>query len=311
MSTNDRPSKRARIAVEEGGSCVEEEMDDLVLTFSSALGLGGPGDDDDGEEEVPDLLIKTLTFLAESTELVRCRAVCRVFRRWSDSIVKDQTANLIGPSVQPMVGQSVTALLHGAEKASEETKEMLKGWNAEASRAEGFDVGLPTYAGMHDLRGNVLALISVGDLAPGIRVPIGLKFGVNMNLDRNGVMVRGTSAYLPPGFFHVNAYPIGLLPICSRLELIREERNLHDSLRRVQRDLSNPDWRCPHSRFAFRFSTVGQDRTLYSEYLIQCCRIFSGYELGLPIPPQFEVFCAEVAAKSQQIEDQQNAAQGG
>lgn len=310
MSTNVRPSKRARVAVGEEGSR-GGDIDDLSLTFSSALGLGGTAADENDEEEVPDLLIKTLTFLAESTELVRSRAVCRVFRRWSDSIAKEETANLIGPSVQSMVGQSVTALLHGAEKAGEETKEMLKGWNAEASRAEGFDVGIPTYAGTHDLRGNALALISVGDLAPGIRVPVGLKFGVNINEDRNGVMVRGTTAYLPPGFFHVNAYPIGLLPICSRLELIRQERNLHDTLRRVQHDLSNPDWGCPHSRFAYRFSTVGQDRTLYSEYFVNCCQIFSGYKLGLPIPPQFEVFCAEVAAKSQQIEDEQNAAQEG
>ena len=309
-----RRRDHARIAEEEEGSCVEEEMDDLVLTFSSALGLGGTGDDDDGEEEVPDLLIKTLTFLAESTELVRCRAVCRVFRRWSDSIAKDQTANLIGPSIHPMAGQSVTALLHGAEKAGEETKEMLKGWNAEASRAEGFDVGLPTYPRLCRPRGDIQALISVGNLTPGVQVPVGLKIGDHReDSDENDLPSRGTRVDLPPGFFHYNAYGSGMLHLCHRQKSIFEERTLDETLRRAQHELSNPDWACPHTAAPLRLAGYGPilNRELYNEYLARCCRTFSNYRLGQSLPSEYIDFCNEIQSKSKQIEDEQNASQGG
>ena len=321
MSTNDRPSKRARIAVEEGGSCVEEDtsMDDLALTFSSVLGLGGAGEAEaaaTGEEEVPDLLIKTLTFLAESTELVRSRAVCRVFRRWSDSIAKDETAKLIGPSIHALVGQSVTALLHGAEKASEETREMLKGWNAEASRAKGFDVGLPTFARRCSPRGDIQALIPVGNLAPGIRVPVGLKIGDHRDdPDENGEQARGTRVDLPSGFFHFNLYGGGMLHLCHRQRSVCEERTLDETLRRAQHDLSNPDWECPHTPLPLRLTGFGpdQNRELYNEYLARCCQTFSNYELGQSLPSGYKDFCDEIQSKSKQIEEEQKrgAAQDG
>lgn len=310
MSTNDRPSKRARIAVEEKGSRLED-VDDLALTFS-ALGLGGTGEAEAAdEEEIPELLIKTLTFLAESTELVRSRAVCRVFRRWSDSIAKDETVRLIGPSVKSMVGQSVTALLHGAERAGEETKEMLKGWNAEASRAKGFDVGLPTYARACCPHGDIQALIPVGNLAPGIRVPVGLKIGDHKeddSDDENGVPSRGTRVDLPPGFFHYNAYGSGMLHLCHRQRSITEERTLDETLRRAQHELSNPDWTCPHTVVPYRLTGFGpnQNRELYNEYLVRCCQTFSSYKLGQSIPSQYKDFVDEIQSKSKQIEEEQN-----
>ena len=328
MSTNDRPTKRAKISEEEAEEegCRGDNIDDLALTFSSALGLGGIGTgeaeagDDDGE--VPDLLIKILTFLAESKELVRSRAVCRVFRRWSDSIAKTQTAELIGPSIRPMAGQSVTALLHGAEQARGETKEKLRGWDAEVARAEGFDIGLPTYPVRYGsrspdvdgylkyLRGyDILAQIPIGDLAPGIHVPVGLQVGVRVGEDQTGDVVQGTKVSLPSGFFHINVYPSGTLALCSRVEFIRKERTLHDSLHRVQRDLLQPDWECPHSSVAYRLSNYGQDRNLHNDHFVQCCQIFSAYKLGRPIPPQFEAFRAEVSTKSKQLQEEQNAAQ--
>lgn len=236
MSTADRPSKRART--------MEEELHALALTLSSTLGLDAArnGDDDqmnddDGEIEVPHLLIKTLTFLAVSTELARSRGVSRAFRRWSDSVAEARTAKLIGTAVRPMLGQSVTGLLHGAERASEATRDQLRRWDSEAVRAEGFDIGVPTHKSSNP-GGDVLALIPVGDLAPEARIPVRLAF-VRGHVEEKPDEEVGTRAHLPAGFFHVNAYPNGRLYLCNRTQEMREERTLNDTLERVRRDLSN------------------------------------------------------------------------
>jgi len=299
MSTNDRPSKRARIT-EEVSHAHGGDVDALALTLRTTLGI------DVADGEVPHLLIKTLTFLAVSTELVRSRAVSRVFRRWSDSAAEATTAKLIGASVKPMLGQSVTGLLHGAEQASEETREHLRGWDAEAVRAEGFDVGMPTHKSKS--RADVLALIPVGDLAPEVRVPVGLHFG-DLVVEHGGDdQFRATRAKVPAGFFHLNIYPKGTLDLCNRQQALREERALNDTLRRVQRDLLNPDWDCPHCVAAARcYLFTSEGRKLYDEYLVRCFRIFSDYKLGQPRPPQFKEFCEEVAEKSKQIEDERQA----
>jgi len=311
MSTADRPSKRART--------MEEELHALALTLSSTLGLDAArnGDDDqmnddDGEIEVPHLLIKTLTFLAASTELVRSRGVSRAFRRWSDSVAEARTAKLIGASVRPMLGQSVTGLLHGAERASEATRDQLRGWDDSAVRAEGFDIGIPTHK-CSNPRGEVLALIPAGDLAPEARIPVGLTFrGSGVENDEGEV---GTRANLPVRFFHFNAYPSGKLYLCSRGQEIRAERTLNDTLERVRCDLSNPDWSCPHNTAPYFIAAYSDDgdaraelnRELYNEYLARCCQIFSNYELGQPIPSQLELFCEEVAEKYRQIRHQQES----
>ena len=215
-----------------------------------------------------------------------------------------------------MAGQSVTALLHGAEKAGEETKKMLKRWNAEASRAEGFDVGLPTYPRLCCPRGDIQALISVGNLAPGVQVPVGLKIGDHReDSDENDLPSRGTRVDLPPGFFHYNAYPSGMLHLCHRQRSICEERTLDETLRRAQHELSNPDWACPHTAAPFRLAGYGPilNRELYNEYLARCCRTISKNRLGQSLPPEYSDFCNEIQSKSKQIEDEQkqSAAQNG
>lgn len=247
----------------------------------------------------PDLLLQTLSFLCSSADLASCRGVCRDFRQVSDAIAKLKIEELIGKGVKPMVGQSITGLLHGAEEADDTTREYLRNWDARAGGAEGFDVGLPT---VRDYRCHVLALVGSGTAiaSPERFVPVKLSFKQRLN-DADHI---GTMAYLPRGFFHVNAYRSGWFQVCRYTQAdFDRETNIIDTLRRIKRDLANPYILFPHSADAMRlyltrsknhrvrrrFDADTRPSEVYSEYLKMCFDMFVGYGLGRPVP-ELEVF---------------------
>ena len=261
-----------------------------VITIKDALGF----DDTTAEEETTKmgsslcLLIVVLSYVGESTDLVRTRCVCRAFRLCSDKIAIDLTQKLIGDSIEPIVGQSAVALLHGAETANEITRIYLKGWDGVKGRAEGFNVGLPTHQQelCFDGYADAVAVVPAGDMAPTSSIPISLKFKKGMVQSRE--FTSEYCVYLPRRFFHLNVSPSGSFVVYyQNNNENRKDKSVEDILRRVKRSLSDANWNIFHSVTTCRIYQHRSNNTnhdLYHEFLEKCMNIFSDYKLGEPIP---------------------------
>jgi len=234
------------------------------------------------------LLIAVLSYVGESTDLVRTRCVCRAFRLCSDRIAIDLTKKLIGDSIEPMVRQSVVGLLHGAETATETTKIYLRGWDGVKGRAEGFNVGLPTHQKeiCFDGYADALAVVPAGDIAPTSSIPVSLKFKKEMV--KSTEFTSEYCVYLPRGFFHLNVSPSGSFVVYyQNNNENRRDKSVEDILRRVMRSLRDANWTIIPSvttRRIYQHWSNNINHDLYHEFLEKCMNIFSGYKLGEPIP---------------------------
>lgn len=203
-----------------------------------------------------------------------------------------------------MIGQTIVGLLHAAEEADEFTRHALKEWDPDI-RKEGFDLGLPTKK-EENQRWHIVAKVPCDPLTPGANVPVTLQ---QDHLYHEAGSRKGIVARLPQGFFHLNAYPSGTFCMCDATNDYVLERNLNATLRRIKRDLLREYAGCPHDllvagEFYFQRRVHPKDRvetlTLYKEYVAMCMNLFSGYELGQPIP-NLDVFHKLVETKLELI----------
>jgi len=312
---DDRPIKKTKRsdilqeynqAIATTSNCIDNNN---VITIKDALGFDDTTTTT-AEEEINNfgsslcLLIAMLSYVGESKDLVRTRCVCRAFRLCSDKIAIDLTKKLIGDSIQPMVGQSVVGLLHGAETANETTRTYLKEWDGIKGRAEGFNVGLPTHQQelCFDGYADAISVVPAGDIAPTASIPVYLKFKKEMieSTEQSSFYC----VYLPRRFFHLNVSPLGSFVVYyQNNENLHKDKSVEDILRRVKRSLTNANRNMIHSVPTCRISqhwSSNSNHDLYHEFLEKCINTFSGYKLGEPIP-SLVVFHKLVEAKIEEL----------
>jgi len=295
----DQSAKRIKLC--HASKTTNDDAQALDLEHALGFQTETPGDNHDA---CP-LLMHVLSFLGTSDDLIRTRQVCRDFRQCSDTMASSTAESLIGKYVRPMMGQSIVALLHGAEKTvallpgCEEYRSnkrlILLDYDGIAGSKEGFQLGVTT-------SGDMMVLLPSGnDLAPGARIPVAL-LGIGRGI---------IGADLPVGFFHANALKDGQLgQWCIRNGLGRgvnppvEPQKLINGLRLIRQDLTNPMWDYPfHTEARIMHESDQRNELpdkdgLYNEYLTLCMNMFTSYRLGMSLP-NLDVFQEQVEAKAE------------
>lgn len=257
------------------------------------------------------LLIHILQFFIGSPEeLSKLRETANEFKRCADHIIRLEITKLVGPSIRPIQGQSNGEVLAAAMRLDRVSRRWLRDWDANTSRADGFDVGLISdytrkqcnygHIGTSSTSTNVIALVpctfsfqnSASEPMSTVKVVSSVPVVIELNTEsehRDGQNSTINKAFLPRKFLHMNMKDSGEFYVKTNALRYEREKTLDSTLRRIQRDLeahpsnSLSDSQCVLA-VILRSQQHGGSEELYNEYYSDCLKLFHQYQLGHRLP---------------------------
>ena len=256
------------------------------------------------------LLRHTLQFFTGSSrELCLLRETCREFKRCADTMIQSELKRLLGPHVMhPMPGQSYGEIYDVAlNELDERSRKSLRDECNDLPnlRSCGFELGLIgrytrdrcEYYKINKAI-NIICIIPVRfegkrhedeqhTTTMIAKVPIGVSLHQTPAY-LNDKTKSITAVYLDPKFLHMNRDTDGDFYVNNHIGTYCRERNLKDTMHRVQSELLTYEATIPNAKCAYstllHSTQYGGSSQDYEEYHVECLKNFRTFQLGEKLP---------------------------